>query len=150
MTASAVHTRQIIGTGEPTARGLRHQGDLVVSGLREMAGSGGLIRLLATRQFRLQYTQSVLGYGWAVFNPLFQMLIMSFVFSKLLRIPSEGIEFPLFLFVGLISWNFFANGVATGVDSVAGSMGLITKVYFPREALIIRSEERRVGKECRL
>ncbi len=131
--------RQIVGSAEPAARSPRHQVSLVVDGLREFRGSIDLVRLLAVRQFKLQYTQSVLGYGWAVFNPLFQMVIMSFVFSTILRVSIPGIEFPLFLFVGLIGWNFFSNGVASGVDSVAGSMGLITKVYFPREALLVAS-----------
>jgi lipopolysaccharide transport system permease protein len=129
--------REHIGTAEPAARRIGFQLRLVASGLRELFQSRRLIYVLAVRQFKVQYTQSILGYGWAVFRPLFQMVIMSFVFSAVLKIPSQGIEFPLFLFVGLIAWSFFSDGVSSGVDSVAGQMGLINKVYFPREALMI-------------
>jgi len=90
---------------------------------------------MTVRHLRGQYKQSVLGYAWAFLNPLSQMLILSFVFSTLLRFDSQGLPFPLFLFVGLLPWMFFANGLSAATDSVVGATTLVTKVYFPREIL---------------
>lgn len=90
---------------------------------------------MTVRHLRGQYKQSVLGYAWAFVNPLSQMLIMTFVFSTILRFKSEDIPYPLFLFVGLIPWMFFSNALTSATESVVGAAGLVTKVYFPREVL---------------
>jgi ABC-type polysaccharide/polyol phosphate export permease len=90
---------------------------------------------MTVRHLRGQYKQSVLGYAWALVNPLSQMIILTFVFSTILRFQSEGIPYPLFLFVGLIPWIFFSGAVGSATESVVGAAGLVTKVYFPREVL---------------
>jgi len=91
---------------------------------------------MTVRHLRGQYKQSILGYAWAVVNPLSQLLIMTFVFSTILRVQSSGnVPYALFLFVGLVPWNFFASALGSGTDSVAGGGSLVTKVYFPREVL---------------
>ena len=90
---------------------------------------------MTVRHLRGQYKQSILGYAWALVMPLSQMLILSFVFSTILRIPSQGVPFPLFVFVGLLPWNFFSSAVSSATDSVSGASSLVTKVYFPREIL---------------
>jgi ABC-type polysaccharide/polyol phosphate export permease len=90
---------------------------------------------MTVRHLRGQYKQSVLGYAWAFVNPLSQMIILSFVFSTIIRVPSGDVPYPLFFFVGLIPWMFFANALASGTDSVVNASSLVTKVYFPREVL---------------
>jgi lipopolysaccharide transport system permease protein len=97
----------------------------------------GLLWHMTVRHLRGQYKQSVLGYAWAFVNPLSQMLILSFVFSIVLRIriPDLDVPYPLFLLVGLVPWIFFSTAVASATDSVVGAASLVTKVYFPREVL---------------
>ena len=90
---------------------------------------------MTVRHLRGQYKQSVLGFAWAFVNPLSQMVILTFVFSTILRFQSEGVPYPLFLFVGLIPWMFFSSAVSSATESVVGAAGLVTKVYFPREVL---------------
>lgn len=90
---------------------------------------------MTVRHLRGQYKQSVLGYAWAFVNPLSQMVILTFVFSTILRGGSEGVPFPIFLFVGLLPWMFFSAAIASATDSVVGAASLVTKVYFPREVL---------------
>lgn len=91
---------------------------------------------MTIRHLRGQYKQSVLGYAWAFVNPLSQMVIMSFVFSTILRVATpDQVPYPLFLFVGLVPWLFFSSALASGTDSVTGAASLVTKVYFPREVL---------------
>ncbi len=94
---------------------------------------------LTGRNVRSQYKQSVLGYAWVFVNPLMQMLVLTFVFSTILRIGSDVIvhPFPLFLFVALLPWMFFSSAVSSATESIAGSASLVTKVYFPREILTV-------------
>jgi lipopolysaccharide transport system permease protein len=91
---------------------------------------------MTVRHLRGQYKQSVLGWAWAVVNPLSLIVILSFVFSTILRFPVPGdIPYPLFLFVGLLPWIFFSTALPSATDSVVGASSLVTKVYFPREIL---------------
>jgi ABC-type polysaccharide/polyol phosphate export permease len=90
---------------------------------------------MTVRHLRGQYKQSILGFAWAFVNPLSQMLILSFVFSKILRVPSEDVPYPLFVFVGLVPWIFFSGALGSATESVTGAASLVTKVYFPREIL---------------
>ena len=92
---------------------------------------------MTVRHLRGQYKQSILGYAWTLVNPLTQMLILSFVFSIIVRVDSQGVPYPLFLLVGLLPWIFFSSAVASATDSVANGASLVTKVYFPREVLPI-------------
>src|SRR5262245_45667915 len=66
---------------------------------------------LSLRNLRIQYKQSILGYAWILVNPAIQLLTLTFVFSLVLRAPSQGVPFALFLCVGLVPWLFFASSV---------------------------------------
>jgi ABC-type polysaccharide/polyol phosphate export permease len=90
---------------------------------------------MTVRHLRGQYKQSVLGYAWAFLNPLSQLVILSFVFSTIVRVPSGDHPYPLFFFTGLIPWIFFSSALSSGTDSVVNASSLVTKVYFPREVL---------------
>ncbi len=91
---------------------------------------------MVVRHLRGQYKQSILGYAWAFVNPFSQMIIMSFVFSTILKVNSgSGAPYPIFLFVGLVPWIFFSAAISSGTDAVTNASSLVTKVYFPREVL---------------
>jgi len=107
----------------------------VPSHLIAVWGRRDLLWHMTIRHLRGQYKQSVLGFAWAFVNPLSQMLILSFVFSKILRVSSEGEPYPLFLFVGLVPWIFFSGALISATDAVVNASSLVTKVYFPREIL---------------
>ena len=77
----------------------------------------------------------MLGVAWAVLQPLMMMTVFAIVFSRLAGIPSEGAPYPLFAFVALLPWTFFATAVSSGTGSLVSHAQLITKVYFPREIL---------------
>src|SRR3990170_2827789 len=108
--------------------------DFVVS-LANLWHRRELLWNMTVRHLRGQYKQSILGYAWALVMPLSQMLIMTFVFSTIIRIETPGAPYALFLFVGLLPWNFFSSSLSAGTDSVVGASSLVTKVYFPREIL---------------
>jgi len=91
---------------------------------------------LAYREINQRYKQSVLGYAWVILNPLFQLIVMNFVFSVVLNVPSQGVPFIIFLTVGLLPWNFFVSSLTSASNSLVGNSNLITKIYFPREILV--------------
>ena len=99
-------------------------------------GRRDLLWHMTVRHLRGQYKQSILGYAWAVVNPLSLIITLSFVFSTILRIAvPEGVPYPLFIFVGLLPWIFFSAALSSATDSVVNAASLVTKVYFPREIL---------------
>lgn len=91
-----------------------------------------LLYFLTWRDVRVRYKQTALGASWAILQPLAQMLLFTLFFGRLAKIPSDGLPYPLFAYVGLMPWTFFANAVTTSSNSLVVSSGLITKVYFPR------------------
>lgn len=99
-----------------------------------------LLGQMVSREVKARYKQSILGYFWIILNPLAQMLVMSFAFSIILRIPTNAtgnIPYSVFLFVALLPWNLFSNSLSSACGSLVGSASLITKVYFPRTILVL-------------
>ncbi|MDD2482683.1 MAG: ABC transporter permease [Candidatus Shapirobacteria bacterium] len=99
-----------------------------------------LLWQMVGREVKARYKQSILGYFWVILNPLAQMLVMSFAFSIIMRIPtysSGHIPYSIFLFVALLPWTLFSNSLSSASASLVSAGGLITKIYFPRTILVI-------------
>ncbi|NMB57354.1 ABC transporter permease [Candidatus Beckwithbacteria bacterium] len=95
-----------------------------------------LLKNLVKREIAQRYKQSILGYAWIILNPLFQLVVMSFVFGVILKVSSLNVPFIIFLSVALLPWNFFATSLSTSSGVLVNSSSLITKIYFPREILV--------------
>lgn len=78
------------------------------------------------------YKQTILGFMWAVLNPVFQMVIFSVIFGSLAKISSEGIPYPIFSFTAILPFNYFSQSLSGASASLIGNAGVFTKVYFPR------------------
>lgn len=91
-----------------------------------------LLYFLVWRDIKIRYKQTVLGVAWAIVQPLFTMMVFSFFFGKLVKIPSNDLPYPIFSYVALIPWTFFANGLSQTSNSLVNNANLISKVYFPR------------------
>ena len=100
--------------------------------LKELWAYRELLWVMTMRDIKVRYKQTVLGVAWAIIQPVITMLIFTFIFGRLAKIPSDGIPYPVFVFSGLLAWNFFSAAVATGGASLVGASSLISKVYFPR------------------
>ena len=100
--------------------------------LREVWTYRELLYFLAWRDVKVRYKQTVIGAAWAVVQPLLTMLVFTFVFGRVAKIPSDGSPYPLFVFVGLLPWNLFSRALSQSIVSVVGNANLITKIYFPR------------------
>lgn len=94
-----------------------------------------LLYFLIWRDVKIRYKQTLLGAAWAIIQPLLTMMIFTFIFSKVAKIDSNGIPYPLFAYSALLPWTFFANAITTSGNSIVGNAHLITKVYFPRRII---------------
>ncbi len=93
-----------------------------------------LIYFLAWRDVKVRYKQTMLGAAWAVLQPLMMMVVFTLFFSRMGGVSSGDLPYPLFSYAGLLPWTFFATAITGAGNSVVGSEGLITKIYFPRLA----------------
>jgi lipopolysaccharide transport system permease protein len=91
-----------------------------------------LFFFLAWRDILVRYKQTVIGIVWALGRPLITMLVFTLVFSKLAKLPSEGVPYPILVFAALLPWQLFSSAFSGAGDSLISNAGMISKVYFPR------------------
>lgn len=100
---------------------------------KELIQYKDLFWVLAWRDFTVRYKQTALGFIWAVFRPLISMVIFTFVFSKGLKVAGDpNTPFAIFVFVGQLFWNFFADTLTGASNSMVTNAPMIQKIYFPR------------------
>jgi lipopolysaccharide transport system permease protein len=107
--------------------------------LQELWSYRELVWVMIVRDIKVRYKQTVMGVAWALIQPLTMMLIFTLIFGKLAKIPSDGYPYPIFVFSGLLAWNFFSSSVSSAGMSLVGSSNLVSKVYFPRIIIPISS-----------
>ena len=86
-----------------------------------------LIWALAVKELRVRYKRSALGFLWALLNPLLMMVILTMVFSTVMRVPVH--DYPIFLISTLLPWTFFSQSLAYSADSIVSNGELLKKVY---------------------
>lgn len=100
--------------------------------LKELAYYKDLFYFFVLRDITVLYKQTILGFLWAVINPVFQMVIFSVIFGKLAQIDSNGIPYPLFSFAAILPFNYFSQSLSGASNSLVGNTSLLSKIYFPR------------------
>lgn len=96
-----------------------------------------LMYFLAWRDVKVRYKQTALGVAWAILQPLAAMVVFTVFLGALVHVPSDGLPYALFAYVGLLPWTFFANAAAGASSSLVANTNLVAKVYFPRLAIPI-------------
>ena len=91
-----------------------------------------LVYFLTWRDIKVRYKQAVLGIAWAILQPLLTMVIFSFIFGNLAKLPSDGIPYPLFSYAAVLPWQLFSSALQRSSISLVGNANLLTKIYFPR------------------
>ncbi len=108
----------------------------LVAHLRRLPRYSELLWTLTMHRVKVRYKQSVLGWAWAVLQPLLLMLIFTVLFSMTSsRVASGGIPYSVFVYAGILPWSFFSTAIANSTNSLVGQANLVTKVWFPREIL---------------
>jgi len=92
-----------------------------------------LFYFLAWRDILVRYKQTVIGIAWALIRPFLTMVVFTFVFSKIAKLPAPGaVPYALMVFAAMLPWQFFATALSESSNSLIGNANLISKIYFPR------------------
>ena len=91
-----------------------------------------LFYFLVLRDIKVLYAQTILGFAWAILNPLIQIIIFTIIFGRVAQIPTDGIPYVLFSAVAIIPWTYMSEAMTTSSQSLVQDQGMLGKVYFPR------------------
>lgn len=94
-----------------------------------------IIYILALRDIKVRYKQSMAGIGWAIIQPLLTMFVFTAVFAGVVRVPTEGSPYPLFSLAALVPWSYFVHAITKATTCLVTDRDLVTRVYFPRLVL---------------
>ena len=98
-----------------------------------------LLYFFTWRDLKVRYKQTAIGVLWALFQPFMTMVVFTIFFGKMAKMPSDGIPYPIFVYTGLLLWQFFSSALADTSNCLVANKAIITKVYFPRLLLPISS-----------
>ncbi|HEY0871464.1 MAG TPA: ABC transporter permease [Acidothermaceae bacterium] len=113
-----------------------------VTQMAEMWRYRGLIGNFASRELKSKYKHSLLGWTWSLINPAATLAVYSIVFSTIFRaLPPKAhngmTTYVIYLFIGLVAWNFFSNVVNGSMAALIGAGPLLKKIYFPPYAAVL-------------
>jgi lipopolysaccharide transport system permease protein len=98
-----------------------------------------LLYFFTWRDLKIRYKQTAIGVLWAVLQPFLTMVVFSVFFGNLVKVPSDGIPYPVFVYLGLLPWNLFAQSLSRSAESIVAQSNLVKKVYFPRLIIPVAS-----------
>ena len=98
-----------------------------------------LVLFLTWRDVLVRYKQTVLGAAWAVIQPVIQMVVFTFIFSRAAGLSSEGVPYPIFNYTALLPWGLFSKALNDAGRSLVTNRNMITKIYFPRLTIPVSS-----------
>jgi homopolymeric O-antigen transport system permease protein len=107
----------------------------IFAGVRTLAQYSDLLYTLSLFRLNVRYKQSVLGWSWALLQPLALMCIYTVIFTRVTTIATGGTPYPVFVFSGLLPWIFFSASISSAVQGLVLHPNLLTKMYFPREII---------------
>jgi len=94
-----------------------------------------LVYVFVWRDVKVRYKQTLIGAAWTVLQPILAMLVFTLVFGRLAKVPSGNVPYPVFVYCGLLPWQFFSQGLVRSSNSLVDNRYLLTKVYLPRTVL---------------
>ena len=84
------------------------------------------------RDILVRYKQAFFGVSWAVIRPLVNMVLFTFIFQKIAKLPSSNVNYGLFVLAGMLPWQLCSNAIVDTSSSIVNNSNLISKTYFPR------------------
>lgn len=100
--------------------------------LGELKQYKDLFFFLVWRDIKVLYAQTILGFSWAILQPLVEILIFTIIFGKVAKISTEGIPYVLFSSVAIIPWNYMSQAMNKSSESLIAGQNMLGKIYFPR------------------
>lgn len=99
---------------------------------KELKEYRDLFVFLVWRDIKVLYAQTILGFTWAILNPLIQIMIFTIIFGRVAKVPTDGIPYVLFSAVAVIPWTYMSESMLASSQSLVSDQGMLGKVYFPR------------------
>ena len=99
---------------------------------RELAEYRDLFYFMVWREIKVLYAQTILGFSWAILQPLTQIVIFTIVFGKVAKVPTDGIPYFLFSTVAIIPWTYMSQSMTQSSQSLVQGQNMLGKIYFPR------------------
>lgn len=99
---------------------------------RELWNYRELFFIFTWRDLKVRYKQTIIGILWAILQPFLLMVVFSIFFGQLAKVPSDGVPYPIFVFTGLLFWNYFSISLTNASNSLVENENIIKKIYFPR------------------
>ncbi len=99
---------------------------------RELKEYRDLFYFLVLRDIKVLYAQTILGFSWAILQPLVQIVIFTIIFGKVAKVSTDGIPYLLFSTVAIIPWTYMSTAMTTSSESLVSGQHMLGKIYFPR------------------
>jgi lipopolysaccharide transport system permease protein len=99
---------------------------------KELKEYRDLLYFLVWRDIKVLYAQTILGFGWAILQPLTQIVVFTVIFGKVAKVPSEGVPYFLYSTVAIIPWTYMSNAIIQSSQSLVSGQNMLGKIYFPR------------------
>ena len=116
---------------------IRPKKTISMEDLRELWTYRELLYFFSWRDLKVRYKQTAIGVLWAIFQPFITMVVFSVFFGNFAKIPSDNIPYPIFVYTGLLIWQFFSSALSDTSNSLIANQSILTKIYFPRLLLPI-------------
>ena len=91
-----------------------------------------VLYFLMWRDLKVRYKQTILGAGWVILQPVLMTVVFAIFLGRLIKVPSDGVPYPLFAYSGLLLWTFVSNAVLSSCYSLVTNAHIITRIYFSR------------------
>lgn len=124
---------------EPTTIYIKPSTGLAALNLRDLWTYRELVYFMIWRDVKVRYKQTMLGAAWAVIQPVMTMLVFTFLFGRIAKLPSENIPYPIFSYTALLPWGLFVAALNQASRSLTANQNMVTKIYFPRLILPLAS-----------
>lgn len=99
---------------------------------RELWHYRDLLYFLTRREVSIRYKQTALGFAWAILQPVLTMIVFTVFLGKVAKVPSDGIPYSVFAYLGILPWTYFSGAITRSGMSLVSNQNLLSKVYFPR------------------
>jgi len=132
-------TRAAAVSREPEIVHIRPSAGLAALNLGDLWRYRELVLFMIWRDVKVRYKQTLLGAAWAVIQPVLTMLVFTFVFGTVAKVPTEGMPYPIFSYTALLPWGLFTAALNTASRSLTANQNMVTKIYFPRLVLPLAS-----------
>ena len=117
---------------EPAVTYIKPKSGWQLLDLKELKEYRDLFYFMVWREIKILYAQTVLGFSWAILQPLVQIIIFTVIFGKVARVSSDGIPYFLFSSVAIVPWTYMSQAMTQSSNSLVQHANMLGKIYFPR------------------